>query len=152
MEACQTSFISSTYWTEGVGPTAALATIRKMQSVDLLGHINRIGNRFRAGWLELGRTHGVPVKVGGHPVITTFGFDHPDAAALGTLFTTKMLDLGFMIGSGLYPSLAHQDRHVDACMAAAGTIFPEIAEAVQQGNAASRLKSPVRHSGFARLT
>ena len=29
MDAAQTSFISSTYWTEAVGPTAALATIRK---------------------------------------------------------------------------------------------------------------------------
>lgn len=152
MEACQTSFISSTYWTEGVGPAAALATIRKMRSIDLLGHINRIGNRFRNGWMELGKTHGVPVKIGGHAPITTFGFDHPDAATLGTLFTTKMLDQGFLIGSGLYPSWAHEDRHVDACMTAAGPIFAEIADAIQQGNAASRLKSPVRHSGFARLT
>lgn len=152
MEACQTSFISSTYWTEGVGPAAALATIKKMRSVDLLGHINHIGNRFRAGWADLGKKHGVPVRVGGHAPISTFGFEHPDAAALGTLFTTKMLDKGFLIGSGFYPSLAHEDRHVDACMAAAGTIFPEIAEAIQQGNAQSRLTSPVRHSGFARLT
>ena len=152
MEACQTSFISSTYWTEGVGPTAALATLRKMQRVDLLAHINRIGNRFRAGWEELGRVHGVPVRVGGHAAIMSFGFDHAEAAALGTLFTTRMLDAGFMIGSGFYPSLAHEDRHVDACMTAAGKVFPEVAEAIRHGNAESRLSGPVRHSGFARLT
>ena len=35
MQAAQKSFISSTYWTEGVGPVAALATIHKMQRVDV---------------------------------------------------------------------------------------------------------------------
>ena len=152
MEACQNSFISSTYWTEGVGPTAALATLRKMQRVDVLGHINRIGNRFRNGWIDLGRVHGVPIRTSGHAPIMTFGFEHPEAAALGTLFTTRMLDAGFLIGSGFYPSLAHEDRHVDTCLAAAGEIFPEVAAAIRDGNAQTRIGSPVRHSGFARLT
>jgi len=35
MQAAQESFISSTYWTEGVGPAAALATLRKMQRIDV---------------------------------------------------------------------------------------------------------------------
>ncbi|MES2794217.1 MAG: aminotransferase class III-fold pyridoxal phosphate-dependent enzyme [Planctomycetota bacterium] len=152
MEASQTSFISSTYWTEGVGPTAALATLRKLQRIDLPTHVNHIGKRFREGWTGLGKTHGVPVKVAGHAPVTSFGFDHPEAAALGTLFTTRMLDEGFLIGSGFYPSLAHEERHVDACMAAAGKVFPEIAEAIHHGNAHTRLGSPVRHTGFARLT
>jgi glutamate-1-semialdehyde 2,1-aminomutase len=152
MEAAQTSFISSTYWTEGVGPTAALATIRKMQTVDVPAHAERIGKRFRDGWSELGRKHEVAVRLSGHPAITSFGFEHADAAALGTLFTTRMLDQGFLMGSGLYPSLAHQDRHVDACIAAANEVFPEIADAIRLGDAATRLSGPVRHTGFARLT
>jgi len=152
MEAAQTSFISSTYWTEGVGPTAALATLRKLSRVDAPKHAEQIGTRFRDGWIALGTQHSIPVRVGGHPAITTCGFDHPEAASLGTLFTTRMLDLGFLIGSGFYPSLAHEERHVDACLAAAGKVFPEIAEAIRLGEIQSRLKSPVRHSGFARLT
>lgn len=152
MEAAQTSFISSTYWTEGVGPTAALATVRKLRTVDAPAHAQQIGQRFRDGWAELGRKHGVPVRISGHPAITSFGFEHSDAAALGTLFTTRMLDRGFLIGSGLYPSMAHQNRHVDACLAVAGDVFPEIAEAIRVGDVGTRLGSPVRHTGFARLT
>lgn len=152
MEAAQNSFISSTYWTEGVGPTAALATIRKLQRVDAPAHAERIGTRFREGWANLGRQHAVPVRISGHPAITTFGFEHPDAAALGTLMTTRMLEKGFLLGSGFYPSLAHENRHVDACLAAANEIFPEIAEAIHNGDVLSRLGGPVRHTGFARLT
>jgi len=152
MEAAQTSFISSTYWTEGVGPTAALATVRKLQQVDAPTHVAQIGLRFREGWQALGRELGVPVRISGHPAIQSFGFDHADSAALGTLFTTRMIDRGFLIGSGFYPSMAHEARHVDACLVAARYVFAEIAEAIRRNDIATRLTSPVRHSGFARLT
>lgn len=152
MEAAQTSFISSTYWTEGVGPTAALATIRKFQRIDLPAHAERIGKRFRTGWMELGSTHGIPMRIAGHPAIGTFGFDHPDGAALGTLFTSRMLAHGFLVGSGFYPSLAHEERHVDAFLAAADEVFTEVSEAIRLGDIQTRLDSPVRHAGFARLT
>lgn len=152
MNAAQSTFISSTYWTEGVGFAAAVATVRKFQQHDLPAHAAAIGDRFRAGWLKLGQKHGVPTRVGGHPAIGTLGFDHPDAAALGTLLTSRMLERGFLLSGGFYPSLAHEPRHVDTCLAAADTVFAELAEAVAQGDAQQRLAGPVRHSGFARLS
>jgi glutamate-1-semialdehyde 2,1-aminomutase len=152
MQAAQSSFISSTYWTEGVGFAAALATIRKLRRVDAPSHAAAIGSLFRDGWQQLGRKHGVTVRVTGHPAFLTFGFDHPEAAALGTLFTTRMLDRNFLVGSGFYPSLAHHERHVAACMSAADEVFAEIADAIRREDVQARLEGAVRHSGFARLT
>jgi len=152
MEAAQASFISSTYWTEAVGPTAALATIRKMQRIDVPAHAERIGQLFREGLHEVGRRHGVPVQVTGLGALLHISFDHPEAAALGTLQTTRMLDLGFLSGSGFYPSLAHDDRHVRAFLDAADTVFEELAKAIQQDDIRQRIGGDVRHSGFARLT
>jgi glutamate-1-semialdehyde aminotransferase len=151
MQAAQESFISSTYWTEGVGPTAALATIQKMRQVDVPAHLAAIGNRFRQGLGQLAARHGVPLKLGGYPALTTLSFEHPDAAALQTLLTVRMLDHGILAGGGFYVSLAHDPQHVDAYLAAAETIFAELAEAIRQGDAAGRIGGPVRHSGFARL-
>src|SRR5690606_26455486 len=31
MDAAQRTFVSSTYWTEGIGPAAAIATIKKLR-------------------------------------------------------------------------------------------------------------------------
>ncbi|MFH1246880.1 MAG: aminotransferase class III-fold pyridoxal phosphate-dependent enzyme, partial [Candidatus Micrarchaeota archaeon] len=45
MDAAQQSFISSTYWTEGIGPTAALATIRKLGEKNVPKHIVSIGQQ-----------------------------------------------------------------------------------------------------------
>lgn len=62
MDAAQTSFISSTYWTEGVGPTAAVATIRKLREVNIAAHTSHIGGLMRDGWKSLGQRLGCQSK------------------------------------------------------------------------------------------
>ncbi len=151
MEAAQRTFISSTYWTEGVGPTAALATLAVCAEVDVAGHVRQIGERFRTDWQTLASRHGLAVTIGGYPALTTIAFQHEDAAALMTLFTVRMLDHGVLAGSGFYPTLAHQPEHVAAYMAAADSVFAEMAAAIHSDDVRERLHSPVKHTGFARL-
>lgn len=155
MDAAQRSFISSTYWTEAIGPTAALATIGKLKQLDIAAHTERIGGLMREGWHERGQRYGIPIKLSGHSALLHLGWDHAQAAALGTLFTVRMLDRGFLAGSGFYPSLAHTERHIDHYFQAAEPVFAEVAEAIDAGDVLQRLQrsgSSVRHSGFARLT
>ena len=155
MDAAQTSFISSTYWTEAVGPTAALATIRKLREVNIAAHTSRIGGLMRDGWKALGQRLGVPVKVSGQPALMHLSFDHEQAAALETLLTARMLDRGFLTGSGFYPSFAHKEHHIAAYLDAMEPVFAELADTVRAGDVLQRLQAlgvPVRHTGFARLT
>ncbi len=152
MQAAQESFISSTYWTEGVGAAAALATVRKFLRCDVPAHVERIGTLFRDGCHELAQRHGVPVNVTGHAALLHIAFEHSDAAALGTLLTTRMLDHGILAGSGFYPSYAHTEQHVERYLAAADVVFGELAQAIQKDDVRGRLKGDVRHSGFQRLT
>ncbi len=155
MEAAQTSFISSTYWTEAVGPVAALATIRKLREVNIAAHTSHIGGMMRDGWKSLGQRYSVPVKISGHAALLGLSFDHEQAAALGTLLTARMLDRGFLTGSGFYPSYAHKEHHVTQYFAALEPTFTELADAIREGDVLQRLQSigvPVRHTGFARLT
>ena len=155
MDAVQTSFISSTYWTEGVGPTAALATIRKLRDVNIASHTRHIGGLMREGWHALGKKFGVPAKAAGHSALLHLSFDNEQTAALATLFTARMIERGYLCGSGFYPSFAHKEHHVANCLAAAESVFAEIADAIEQRDVVQRLQSigvPVRHTGFARLT
>lgn len=155
MDAVQTSFISSTYWTEAVGPTAALATIRKLQKIGIAEHTRQMGELMRTSWETLGRTAGVPVRTGGHSALLQMSFDHPDAAALMTYYTIRMLDHGFLCGSGFYPSFAHRPHHVSQWLESAQIVFPELATIVADGSIHRELaerNSSTRHSGFARLT
>lgn len=152
MEAAQNTFISSTYWTEGVGPAAALATIAVMRETNVPAHVQRIGEQFRNECQRLAYKHSLPLVLGGYPALTTLGFDHPDSAALVTLFTVRMLAQGFLTGSSFYPTLAHQPANVEAFANAADPVFAELSESLQSGNTAERIGGPIKHAGFTRLT
>ena len=60
---------------------------------------------------------------GGRPEITQVGFDHTEANSLMTLFTTRMLNSGFLASSALNPTWAHQPRHIDAYIQVAESVF-----------------------------
>lgn len=153
MEAVQTTFISSAYWTEAVGPAAGLAAVSKMQRIDVPAHLARIGTLVMEGWRRLAEQHALPLVVGGRPENATLAFDHPEAAALMTLVTARLLDRGFLAGGYFNAMLAHEPRHVEAYLAALDEVCRELREAVGESPAAlrRRLGGPVKHSGFARL-
>ena len=153
MQAAQRSFISSTYWTEAIGPAAALAAVRKMREVDLPTHVARIGRAVQQGWRRLAEKHKLDLTVAGLPALTHFTLNYgDDSQALRTLFTQCMLDRGFLACSYMYPTLAHTDSIVADYLAAADEACGVLAEAVAQGDVLDRLRGPVAHEGFRRLT
>ena len=151
MQVAQGSFISSTYWTEGVGPAAALATLRKMKSVDVPGHVNAIAVAVREGLTATAARHGLRMKITGHPALTFIDFDHEDSLAMMTFFTAHLLEHGFLSATATYPSLAHRQEHVDAYLAACDRVFHDLAAAQAAGKLLERIGGPVRHTSFKRL-
>jgi glutamate-1-semialdehyde 2,1-aminomutase len=91
------------------------------------------------------------VTCSGRPEITQVGFDHTEANSLMTLFTTRMLNSGFLASSALNPTWAHQPRHVDAYIQAAESVFQEITEALEKNDIEQRINHKPKHTGFARL-
>lgn len=151
MQAAQESFISSTYWTEGIGPAAGVAAVKKMMRIDVPAHLARLGTRVMEGWRALGAKHGLPLTVSGRPASCSLGFAHPDNAALLTLLTTRMLGHGYLAGASCSLTLAHADHHVEGYLAALDKVFAELAGAIAAGDVAARLGGPVKHSTFTRL-
>ena len=58
MEAAQSTFISSTFWTERIGPTAALKTLEVMERVKSWDTITETGLAIRQSWQHLADTSG----------------------------------------------------------------------------------------------
>ncbi len=152
MKAFQSTFISSTYWTERIGPTAALATIRKHRRLDVARHLNEIGTEVQSGWRAAATHAKLAISVSGTPPLSHFSIDDPDSQAMRTLFTQIMLDKGFLASDSLYASYAHQPEHARSYLNAVEEAFSEIARARDKGNVTERLKGPVAHTGFQRLT
>ncbi len=142
MDAVQETFISSALWTEAVGPTAGVATVKKLMQHDVPAHIAHIGSRTRDGLVDLAAETGVPLTAAGHPALTTFRFDHPEAAAIQTLWTVRMLPRGYLVAGGFFPMYTHTEQHVDDFVAACGPVFAEIGEAIQRGDIAAADRRP----------
>lgn len=153
MDAAQGSFISSTYWTERLGPTAAIATIRKARKVDLPKHLTAIGTKVMEGWRVLGNKHGIPIETGGIAPLGHFSFEIPGKALVAkTLFTQEMLKRGFLATTSCYISYAHTSELVDRYLQAADQVFGMISEGMRSDRLDSMLEGPVCHSGFKRLS
>ena len=87
MAAAQKSFISSTYWTERIGPVAALAMINKHRQFDVGKHLMKIGQMVQDGWRILFTKHGLSAHIGGIPPMGHFNFEHEKALVMNALFT-----------------------------------------------------------------
>jgi glutamate-1-semialdehyde 2,1-aminomutase len=152
MQGAHVSFISSSYWTEGVGPAASLATLEKMARIDVPEHCRRIGTLVQTAWTKSAATHRVPVKVeDSYPALAHFTFEHPQAAELKTLYVQSMLERGFLANTAIYVALAHTDAIIGKYLKAVDEVFGEIADALRHDDVAQKLHGPVAHSGFKRL-
>lgn len=152
MEGAHQSFISSTYWTEGIGPTAALAALRKMEQVKAHEHAAQVGAAVSAVWKARAAENGLRIQTGdGYPCLAHFRFQDDNSETLRTLYTQMMLERGFLGGVSIYPTLAHTADIVCLYDAAVNEVFAVLAKAIRQDCVDSLLQGPVAHSGFRRL-
>lgn len=152
MSAAQTSFISSTYWTEKIGPAAAIATIKKLRRHSVHEHLIRAGKKIKSGWAASARRHKISLEISGIDPLGHFTFRHAQRLVLKTLFTQEMLKHGFLATNAFYASYAHKDAHINRYLDAVDSVFGVIARAIASGKPKRYLKTEVCHAGFKRLT
>ena len=154
MDGAHTSFISSTYWTEGVGFAAALATINKIEKTKAWEHADRIGETVRKDWVDAAARHNVDIIPGtGFACIADFKFAE-NPLEMKTLFTSLLLKEGFLGNNAIYPTLAHNDEILKLHREALDKVFSQIGDITKRGGIESILEAiggPVCQSGFARL-
>lgn len=151
MKGAHQSFISSTYWTESVGPVAALATLEKMSKINVPDYVEKAGSSIMNVWKYQGKKERLPVEIKGFPCLAGFLFRHTEAEKLRTLYTQKMLERGFLAGTSFYPSMAHSSEVIHAYSTAIEEVFKELAMALQNNQLDQTLKGKVAQSGFGRL-
>jgi len=152
MEAAQSSFISSTMWTERIGSTAALANIKKHKDVNAGKHMVEIGKRIQKGWRNEAKKSGLRISVGGIPPLSHFEFEYENFLAMKAYFVQLMMENGFLASTLFYAMYAHTNEHVDRYLEKTGKVFDKIIEDNGNGNLETKLKGKASISGFKRLT
>ena len=152
MEAAQTSFISSTFWTERIGPTAALATLKVMEEVKSWELITAIGKKVQEGWKSLAATHGLEIELAGIPALSTYSFKSENALAYKTLIAQEMLKKNILASTNFYASIAHEDIYLEKYFSELDKVYGMIRKCEHQElNINELLEGPICHSGFKRL-
>ena len=153
MQAADGSFISSSYWTDGVGPAAALAVLEKAQRLNVYEVVTQRGAALQAGLKGIAERHATcRLTVGGMPSTPTMNFDlGVDSPLALVLYVRKMRERGFLVASYYYVMLAHDEIKVQQLLSAADETMGEIAEIISRGSLAEEAGVPRGQRGFARL-
>jgi glutamate-1-semialdehyde aminotransferase len=152
MDAAQDAFISSTFWTERSGYAAALATLDKMARYDVPAHLKRAGERINDGWQDIAAEAGLDIRISGIPPLTHIHFEHEEDRSVQTLYTDRMLDRGFLVGSAVYTTFAYTDAIIDHFLKASLDSFVEIKHVLDRNGLEEALPHGAKHAGFQRLT
>lgn len=114
MTAADESFISSSYWTDGIGTAAALAVLEKMERENISDAVWAKGVALQERLREIAMKYvSCGLVVGGMPASPTFTFTSSYAAAARKLFITKMQEGGFLVAGIFYLMHAHKEHHLN---------------------------------------
>lgn len=152
MEAAQKTFISSTFWTERIGPTAAIKTLEVMEREKSWEYITETGRQIAARWQEMAARHGLELSTAGLPALISFSFASDDHLKYKTLITQEMLKRGFLASNSVYVSMAHTEPILEKYFGELEGVFQVIADCEKgKKNVNELLEGPVCHAGFKRL-
>ena len=152
MESAQSTFISSTFWTERIGPAAGLKTLDVMEKMRSWELITNTGLNVREKWIELASIHNLPIEIGGIPALSSFVFPLKNWSTYKTFITQEMLKRGYLATNLIYTCTEHTDEVINPYLDELESLFKVISECETGGRSVdSLLNGPVCHTGFSRL-
>lgn len=151
MDAAQSSWISSTFWTERIGPTAALAALSVMRKTKSWELITSIGKENKKRWQSLADKYGLKIQQWGIPALAGYNFVSKNHLAYKTFITQEMLKKGFLAGNSLYTCICHTPEILDEYFFELDKIFAQIRDFEDGKDVMKFLDGPICQSGFKRL-
>ena len=152
MEAAQTSFISSTFWTERIGPTAALRTLEEMEKIKSWEIITKTGNYIRKNWQDLAKRNNLEIQIAGLPALSSFAILSDDWIKYKTYITQEMLKTNILASNAVFVCTKHSKKILDIYFNRLDEIFSKIAKFENKDlSIDSELISAVCQTGFKRL-
>lgn len=152
MSAAENTFLSSTFWTERIGPSAAIATIKKFRENNVAQYLCDLGQLVSMSWRTLADMAGIKISIQDELLpLLHFEFEYDNKQAIRTLFIEKMLERGYLATNSLYLSYAHTLEETGIYLRNVGEVFKELADAIKTGTIEAQLKGRIAAGGFGRL-
>ena len=152
MKEAKNSFISSTFWTERIGPTAALKCLEIMEKKKSWEYITNYGNKVVKIWKKLAIKYNLKIKISGLPALASFTIVSKNFLKYKTLITQQMLNKNYLACNIFYASISHNQKLLNNYAENLESIFYIISKC-EKGEEIieSYLNGPVCYTGFKRL-
>ena len=151
MDAAQNTFISSTFWTERIGPTAALATLKEMEKLNSWDIITNQGKYLKNRWSKMASNEGIDISINGMDALATFNINSDQWLKYKTFITESMLKNGYLAANVVYLSTKHTDDVINKYIDSMYPIFKKISEFENGSDSVDNYVKNVCHGGFKRL-
>jgi glutamate-1-semialdehyde 2,1-aminomutase len=111
MKKAENTFISSTFWGERVGFTAALSTISEFEKLKVFDQIIRNGKMIKSIWHNLSKKYNIPIKIMGTDAIPSFEFLH-NQNLNKTFLTQEMLKNNILATNLIFVNIFHNKKNL----------------------------------------
>ena len=151
MENSKDSFISSTFWTERIGPTAALKTLDVMKKIKSWKFITEQGAKVKKRWAREAKKNNLNIETWGLDSLAGFTIKSKNSQKYKTFITQEMLKKKILATNSVYLSIKHTDEILSKYFENLKKIFKIIGECEEGRNIDNLLENPISENTFRRL-
>lgn len=152
MESAQKTFISSTFWTERSGATAALKTLEIMSKNKTWEYITNIGSIMKSSWIKYSKKHKVNIESYGIPAISSFVFNDINHNKYKTFMTKVFYEEKILFSNLFYPSIFHSKSDFSKYNEILDKVFYKISNFQNdKEDIRDYIDTPFAHNTFKRL-
>ena len=128
MQNEKNTFISSTFWSDRVGPVAALATLRLMKRKNFFKTIVENGKYIKKKWRELAKKNKLKIKVYGLDTLPRYEIISKNWELYRFFITQEFLKKHILATSLIYLSKLHTKKQINLYLKIVGEVFEKISD------------------------
>mgnify|MGYP001167612019 FL=1 len=151
MSSAQTTFISSTFWTERIGSSAALKTLEVMKKIKSWETITKKGQHIKNRWKVIADKHDLKIDIWGLDPLAGFTIKSKDSLKYKTLITQELLKKEILASNVVYLSIAHNKDVIEKYLYYLDKTFKLIKDCEDGFDINKILLSDTSHNTFKRL-
>ncbi len=150
MNSIYNTFISSTFWTEASGYSAALKTLELMEKKKSWIYVTKLGKYIQKMWKLLAKKNQITLAIKGIPALSSFSFKK-DNQIYKTYITQEMLKKNILATNSIYVSTSHSKKDLQKYFKILDSTFSTIRKCQKGDDIFRYLNSKVSLSDFKRL-
>ena len=127
MKNAENTFISSTFWGERVGYTAALSSIAEFKRLNVFKKIDDNGRLIKNFWANLSKKYKLPIKIMGTNAIPFFEF-YNNHSKYKTFLTQEMLKKKILATNMIYINIFHTQKNIKIYLKTLEKVFSDISK------------------------